>query len=129
MPDYGLDMWCTTDIDPLLADVTGEELMGQVCLRRLFTRKGALLSAPSANTLDVRDFLNDSISDSDLPRISASCQAALLDDERIQTATVTSVFDRATRVLTLSIAGIGASGPFALTLSVNSVTVQLLTTV
>ena len=45
MPDYGLDIWCTTDIDPLLADVTEAELMAQVCLRRLFTRLGALISA------------------------------------------------------------------------------------
>jgi hypothetical protein len=126
MPDYGLDMWCTTDIDPLLADVTGEELMSQVCLHRLFTRKGALLSAPSANTLDARDFLSGSIGPNDIPKIQALCQGVLLDDERIQTAVVVATFNSSTRILTLQINGTGANGPFSLTLAVSSVTVQLL---
>ena len=127
MPDYGLDIWCTTDIDPLLADVTGAELMAQVCLRRLFTRLGALISAPNALTLDSRDFLSlGVISGGDIPNIQAQCQAALLDDERVQTVSVVASFESTSRTLTLTIVGVGAFGPFSLTIAVTSVTVQLL---
>jgi hypothetical protein len=119
-------MSCDTDIDPLLADVTADALMVQVCIRRLYTRKGSLLSDPTANTLDVRDFLSGSIADGDLPRIQALCSDALLDDQRIFTADVVAKFNTVTRVLTLRIVGTGATGPFSLTLAVTNVTVQLL---
>ena len=124
--DYGVDLSCDTDIDPLLRDVTGTTLMQQVCLRRLFCRPGRLLSNPVDNTIDVRDFLSGDITPEQLPGIRGKCQSALLGDQRIFSATVAASFDPNLHVLTLSIVGNGASGPFNLTLAVTGVTVELL---
>jgi len=127
--DYGRDISATTDLDPLLQDVTGNDLMVQMCIRRLFCRKGSCLSAPSANTIDVRDFLNGSIDltkQSSLQQISVLCQNAILGDERILSVTVTPSYTFATKLLTLNIQAVGANGPFSLTLAVSQVTVQLL---
>jgi hypothetical protein len=124
--DYGRDISCTTDLNPLLLDVTGSELMGQVCLRRLFARPGSTLSNPVDNTLDARDFLSQSITPRDLPRIGGLCVAALEGDQRIFSASVVASFDPILHLLTLDIAGTGANGPFNLTLVVSAVTVELL---
>jgi len=126
MTDYGVDLSCDTDLDPLLRDVSGSELMGQVCLRRLFCRPGLLLSNPIDNTLDARDFLSTGITPKDLPRIGGQCAAALLGDQRIFSATVSASFDPLTNLLTLAITGTGSQGPFNLTIAVSSVTVELL---
>jgi len=127
--DYGRDISCTTDLDPLLNDVTGNDLMVQVCVRRLFCRQGSCLSAPNAITLDVRDFLNGSLDlsqQSATQNISVQCQNALLGDERILSCTVDATYTFATKLLTLQIQANGANGPFSLTLAVNQVTVQLI---
>jgi len=127
--DFGRDISCTTDLDPLLNDVTGNDLMVQVCVRRLFCRQGSCLSAPNAITLDVRDFLNGSLDlsqQSATQNISVQCQNALLGDERILSCTVDATYTFATKLLALQIQANGANGPFSLTLSVNQVTVQLI---
>ena len=129
-PDYGTDLSCTSDIDPMMAVVSGSDMMAQVCVRRLFCRKGMLLSDPLYG-IDVRDFLNSKITATDLTRIQALCRAELQRDERIFSAAVTASYSTDTKVLTLDIKGIGATGPFALVLSVVSgqVTVQILSPV
>ncbi len=127
MPDYGQDLSCTVDLSPTLNVVSGSELMGQVCLRRLYCRQGDLLSDPNALTLDARDFISQGISgENDLAVIRAKCTAALLDDERIFSATVGATYSYSTRTLELSVEGTGASGPFSLVLAVSSLTVELL---
>ena len=125
-PDYGVDLSATTDLNPLLLEVTGEELMCQVALHRLYGRPGSLLSNPIDNTLDARDFLSNDITPSALPRIAGQCQAALLGDQRIFSASVSASFDPKTGLLLLSIAGTGATGPFNLTLAVSAVTIEIL---
>ena len=128
MPDYGLDLSATTDLDPLLGTVSGSKLMGQVCLRRLYCRKGRLLSNPNAQTLDARDFVSAGINGpADLIRIQGMCSAALLGDERIQEAIVTASYDYRLKALTLTIEALGAEGPFRLTLLVTALTVDQLT--
>jgi hypothetical protein len=110
----------------MLRAVNGSELMGQVAMRRLFCRPGSLLSNPVDNTLDARDFVAQGITPRDLPTIQGRCQAALLGDQRIYSATVAATFDPLLNLLTLAITGNGAQGPFNLTLAVSAVTVELL---
>ncbi len=126
MADYGVDLSCTTDLNGLLLDVTGQELMNQACLRRLFTRPGTLLSNPVDNTLDARDFLSKEIRPQDLRSIGGQCASALLGDQRIFSAIVTATFVPLTNVLTLNITATGANGPFNLTLAVTAVTIEIL---
>jgi hypothetical protein len=126
MPDYGQDLSCYIDINPTLMLVSGTELMRQVAFRRLYCRQGSLLSDPTAETLDVRDFMGMAVESGGLSKIQGLCQAALLADERIDSAIVQATFTNATRKLTLQIACTGSNGPFNLTLSVDALTVELL---
>jgi len=125
-PDYGYDFSAKTDLDPMLRLVTGEELMAEICVRRLFARPGSCLSNPVDNTLDARDFLSTGITQRDLPRIAGQCVAALEGDQRIFSATVIASFNPNLMTLTLNITGTGAQGPFNLTLAVSQVTVEIL---
>lgn len=127
-PNYGKDISCTTDLDATFRLVSGEEMMGQVCLRRLYCRKGRLLSDPNDKTIDARDFVSQGVAASQggLARIKGQCQEALVADPRIFSAVVTPTFDSLERSLALNIVGTGAFGPFALTLRVTELTVELL---
>lgn len=124
--DYGTGFSCTNDLDPLMRLVSGDELMAQVCLHRLFCRQGYLLTNPVDNTLDLRDMVGRGISASDLPSIEGQCASALIGDERIFSAVVVATFNAQTNRLTLNITGNGSGGPFDLTLVVSAVTVELL---
>lgn len=128
MTDYGRDWSCAVDLLPTFAEVTGAELMAQVCMRRIYTPTGALFSAPLADTIDVRTYLSTEVDQAKINLIRGACTGAIMADPRVLSVTVTPTWSPATRTLTLAIAGTGAEGPFALTLAVSSVTVELLTT-
>jgi hypothetical protein len=127
MPDYGRDFMCLTGIDPMLRTVAGIPLMCQVALHRLYCRRGALLSNPNDSTLDARDFIGQGVStNEDMIRIQGLCVAALLGDERIQSANVKAEFNSGTRILTLTVRGKGAEGPFSLVVAVSALTIEVL---
>ena len=125
-PDYGSDLSCGTDVDPLLRLVTGSELMAQVALHRIYCRQGRLLSNPVDNTIDARDFIAQGISQKDLPRIQAQIMGAILGDPRIFSCSVQAEYTFATRSLDLEIQGTGSRGPFQLTLRVTALTIEQL---
>lgn len=126
--DYGTDLYCDTDMDGSLTEVSGSLLMQQVILKRLYTPKGSLLSAPSENTIDLREWLSSSVDPThrEITGAKAAAVSALMADQRIESVTVTPAFDAATRTLRVSIAGFGAEGPFSLTIGVTSLTVDIL---
>lgn len=126
MVDYGTDLSCTTDLDPLGRLVSGNELMVQVCCRRLYCAAGQLFSDPTDASIDVRDLISDDIGPNDLTRIQGLCSQALLGDQRILSASVVAQYDTKLKTLTLNISCVGANGPFSLTLAVTALTVQLL---
>lgn len=108
----------------MLRLVSGADLMAQVCVRRLYCRKGLLLSDPLYG-IDLRDFLNAKfLNDSAVTKISALAKSELLQDERIAEVTVVGSFNNGT--LILRIVGTGALGPFSLTIAADAVTVSLL---
>lgn len=132
-PDYGRDIAVivsggTIDLDATFRLVSGEEMMAQLCCRRLYCRKGRLLSDPNDNTVDARDWVSQGLAASQggLAKIKGQAQAALVADPRIFSAGVEPSYSAATRALELAIKGVGASGPFALTLRVTELTVELL---
>lgn len=123
-PDYGLDLSCDTDLDPMLTTVTGATLMRQAVARRLQTRNGLLFSDPLYG-LDVRDLLSADIDASGLARIKALCAAELLRDERVSTVNVTATYATTTKTLTLTIVGDGALGPFSLVVNASGGTLTV----
>lgn len=125
-PNYGKGLACTTDLDPMLRFVSGTTLMANACVRRLFCRKGSLLS-DALYGIDLRDLLGSKfLTQKDVDKIASFAQAELLNDERIASVSVTGTFNSRTRTLNLTIVGTGALGPFSLTLAVSDVTVQIL---
>ncbi len=97
-------------------------------LHRVYTPENSLLSDPNALTLDARKFISKGIQSSDVPIIQSKIQACLLDSERIFKADVVVTPNGAAnaRTMTIDIRGVGARGPFSLTLLASELTVQIL---
>ncbi len=126
-PNYGQDLGMVgTDFDALGTVVTGAKMVQQRAIRRIVSRKGSILSAPFAETVDVRDLLSDALGPGGAARIQAQIRTALLDDECIADVAVQVTFLPASRSLLIAVACTGALGPFAFTLSVDAVTVTVL---
>lgn len=132
-PNYGKDIALVigggvVDLDATFRMVEGAQLMAQVCVERLYCRKGRLLSDPNDNTIDARDFISQGIAGTaaGLQRIKGLCQAAIAGDPRVFTIVVEPTYNAVTRALDLSCRGTGSSGPFALTLRITELTVDVL---
>lgn len=128
MADYGVDMRGAEDISPTLRDIGSPELMPQVILRRLYTPRGSLLSAPGIVTTDLRGFMSSDVSPDrrQLTTIKAVATQALMDDPRILRVHIVAQYDQTQRAIVLGITGDGSDGPFELTISVTAATVQIL---
>lgn len=124
--NYGRDLSCTTALDTAMREVSGDELMRQVILRRLITPKGSLLSDPNAITLDVRRYMSKDVDERELMAMRGAIHAAILDDERILSVKVSMGYDAGQRTATIGVKAIGARGPFSLTLAVSDVSVTVL---
>jgi len=125
-PLYGSDLSCTTDLDPLGTVVSGAVMVQQRAIRRLISRKGSILSAPFAETIDLRDLLSDAVAPGGAAKIQALIRAALLDDECISDVSAQVTFIPTTRTMLIAVSATGALGPFAFTLDVSAVTVSVL---
>ncbi len=125
--DYGIDVWCDADLDPLLRNVTGERLMAQAMLHRLQTRPGMLLDDPTYG-FGLSDLLSEETSPAELASISARMENELEKDERVLSVDVkgTAIEEAGAFTYEFDITGHGAAGPFALTIGVDGVTVELL---
>jgi len=126
MTDYGTDVFCLADFDPTMPMVSGPRVAINRLVRRLYTPRGSCPHAPN-DGIDIRDFLNSPTE----PRIIAGqIRSELLKDEACLDATVDTMiggtFQR--REMTCHITVTLADGPFAFVLSVNDVTIQLLST-
>ncbi len=124
MTDYGHDFSCVGDLLPTLAIVSGRRTLAEAVARRLTTPRGSCIDAPN-DGLDVRMWLQDDASNSDIAMYAAACDAELLKDERILRSTTTLTLSTS-GALTATIAIVDSSGPFALVLAVSGVTVQIL---
>jgi hypothetical protein len=140
MTDYGRDLACATSLDPGMRDVIGATLMRQAIMRRLYTPRGGLLSAPFAVTVDLREYLStDHEYDGRiLYLMKAASIAAIQDDVRVLRVDVDvqpraltrsangTEYPASDRTVIVSVRGTGADGPFSLTLAVSSLTIELL---
>ncbi len=128
MTTYGSDFSGVEDIDAFWSFETNEvKVLQQAIARRLICPPGALFYAPTYG-YDIRALVADVV---DTDTAARSIDAEVRKDERVAT-TSTTVTQLASGVLTISITVTPANpaqAPFSLTLSVNSVTVELLESV
>lgn len=114
-PDYGTDLSCVMDLDPMMSVVSGPVMMAQVCIRRLVVRKGSLLSDPLYG-IDVRDLLGARFVS--VEQLQGLIINELLRDERIESVEVVPTYNVKTKAFSAKIQGTGSAGPFSLVLSV-----------
>jgi len=124
--DYGHDLSCVFDLDAGMAEVDGRTALAQALARRLITPRGGLIDDGNYG-FDVRQFINDDASTSDLARIASSIDSELSKDERVVTSTSTIAL--LLGVATVSSAIVDGVGPFQFVLAITNVTTAILTTV
>ncbi len=122
--DYGTDLDCVTDIASDGRTVTGRMVVAQAIARRWSTPRGRLIGDPNYG-FDLTQFLNADMSPRDLAAMRAGAEAEALKDERVERCDVTASID-SDGVMTIIGSLSDADGPFELTVSVSSVSLQLL---
>lgn len=123
--DYGTDVRVFPDVDPTLALTSSKSIIVDALARRLLTPSGSLPFHPDYG-LDLRQWLNEGMTQDKIFQIKASVQSELLKDERVASVNALVTFDFATSTLTLQVEVESAVGPFKFTLGVSAVTIDLL---
>lgn len=122
--DYGTDVSCTTDLDPLFSVVSGTTAVAQALARRLQTPAGGLIGDPDYG-YDLRAWVNRPLGQRELFELRQAVVAEVLKDERVASAEVTVA--RTGSSLTVDVAVILLEGEtFSLVLAVTAVTVAVL---
>ena len=112
------------DITTDFRAVSGRRALAESLVRRFRTERGGLIGDPNYGEL-LENHINDDMSPADLSAASSAAEAEALKDERVLSCSVAArlVDD----ILYFDIELEDAKGPFALTLSVSDVTVEILT--
>ncbi len=126
MSDLGTDIATPggLDLDPSFALAYGYRALGEALARRIETRRGSLIDDPQYGT-DVRARINDNLDARGLAEIAIAIVNEWQKDERVFLARVTCTL--AAGVLRIVGTVQTATGTFRLVLSVDAVTVTLLT--
>jgi hypothetical protein len=123
---YGADVSTFPDLDVRGIQINGPRAVAECLLRRLMT-KNASIGYDTDAGYDLRDLLNEDLSDRELRRHALRASAECEKDERILSATVTLSLDRSTHRLTVRITGeLVDLKTFDLTASITSISSELL---
>jgi len=122
---YGLDLFCTDDLDPTMPDVTGRSVAIQRLVRRVFTPRGSCPDCPN-DGIDLRDYLNRPTATE--KEVDGAIRGEYNKDEACLSsqAVVTFSGPLPSRTMKVEISGQLSDGPFNLVLNVSQVTVELL---
>lgn len=124
--DYGRDLTCTYDLDPMMLEIDTQRLISERVLRRLTTARGGCIDAPN-DGYDLRGELSREVTQSTLVQIKAKIRSEVLKEEEVTDCKVTAIsYNNGTRTLSASLLITSGDGPFPLVLSVSDVTVSLL---
>jgi hypothetical protein len=127
--EFGTDLLVTLqdgvfDIDPTGAVDTPEHALAMSVARRFVVERGALFYDAEYG-LDLRQYLNKGLTRGELFRLRFLIQSEAEKDERILSAEATLQFT-ASQTLVVKLECTSSLGPFSLTLSVSSLTVEIL---
>lgn len=124
MADFGVDISALPDLDFRLQ--SGLPNLAEAVARRLMTPRGGLFYDPDYG-LDLRQYLNEALTDEVRYEIETLVAAECEQDERILAANATVVEGPPqARALRILIELETAEGPFRLLLGVNAVSVEVL---
>jgi hypothetical protein len=122
---FGSDVSTFPDLDPAFGEMTGPRVVGEAVARRLSTPRGALRYSPSYG-YDLRDLLNESVTQASLVAWQSAIQAECEQDERVLQASAALSYDSSTMSLTITVGLLTADGPFKLVLLVTAATLSIL---
>ncbi|MDW8269356.1 MAG: hypothetical protein RMN24_09335 [Anaerolineae bacterium] len=124
MADFGIDMSALPDLDFGLKSGTAN--LAEAIARRLVTPRGGLFYDPSYG-LDLRQYLNEALTDEVRYEIETLVAAECEKDERVLSAMATLIDGPPqARSLQVAVELETADGPFRFVLSINGVTVEVL---
>jgi len=106
--------------------VSGYKNLGLQLVNRLSTRRGTLFYDPNYGD-DLRLFMNRPINQAIIDQIRYTIKSQCEQDPRVNNADVTVSYDSSTLSLEVDIFVTTLLGPFTLVISVNSLSVSLLT--
>ena len=124
MADYGTDISTLPDLDETFTPISGRRVVAEAIHRRLNTPRGALPFYPTYG-LDVRQWLNASLTEAARFSLEANVEAECEKEERVQRASATARFDSASSSLALSIDLELFDGPLRLVLAISKLDVKL----
>ena len=125
MTDFGQDIAVFPDLDTSFTAMTGPRVVAEAVARRLSTPRGSLPFYPEYG-IDVRDWVNETITRDRLAQFRRELEAEVVKDERIDDATGSIAFNPQTGEMRIAVNVTTAAGPFALVLGVTQVTVSVL---
>jgi len=125
---YGVDLSCTDELDPELAEVdpTSIEALSQALYRRYITPRGALADDGDYG-YDLRGLLNRGLTDTDLIAIASGIANEARKDDRVDNATATVAFTgKRAAEAKLSVTPLAPEAqPFTMTLALTDADVLL----
>lgn len=99
---YGSDMWCESDLDAGMIEVTDSALVvAQYCVRRLDTPEG--LPDDDDWGISLADYLNRPTERSELDSLEGQIVAELVDDDRVDEVTAKVTASSDTKTLTVEL--------------------------
>src|SRR5574337_487746 len=102
MTDFGQDVSTFPDLDPSFSALTGPRVVAEAIARRLSTPRGSLPFYPDYG-IDVRDWVNESITRDRLAQFRRALEAEVVKDERVDSADSAIAFNTQTGEMQLSI--------------------------
>lgn len=129
---YGTCLRCIFDLEWGMS--TGRQALAEALARRLYTDPGTLPPVGPDDVVsagygfNLVNLLNGTIRGGDLANVAAQVIGQFRQDDRVNDATCEPTYYGASNVLILNCTIFDRNGPFPLTLSVNDVTVTILST-
>lgn len=141
-PALGSDLGGVYDLTPSMLEVSGRTALVQNLARRLITTRGSLIYDQNYG-FDLTQYVNSNLSSQDAAALVPQITAEMLKDQRVLSCSVSLQWVGITQVqaaligvvsdpmpipngaLVISVQITDGTGPFSLTLSVTSVTAQI----
>ncbi|MEO8876125.1 MAG: hypothetical protein ABI461_11100 [Polyangiaceae bacterium] len=122
--DLGVDVATFPELSDSFQLISGRRAIAENVYRRLTTGRGQMAFHPDAGK-DLRQYLNDAMTDARIFAIVADVEAEAKRDERVYDATATGTYSLATSTLLIQLQLVSSAGPFSLVLGVTAAAVTL----
>lgn len=123
--NFGQDILVFNDVDSSFSPVSDGRVLGEALGKRFTTRRGTMPFHDDFG-MDVRDWLNEAMTQDQLFRLKAAMEAEAVKDERVLGADIRLAFDSKQSSLTAKVEAQTSTGPYKLTLRVTDLTTELI---